>query len=153
MSFSDLLNVPASSAEKPKAYPQGTYRLQVEKFNTEKSKKKQTPGIHFEFRVLEAMEDVDQEELEQRQIDMAKKGVQDRFWLTEDSIYRLTEFWERLGLDVGSRTHAELLPESTGRTVLAYITETPSQKPGDDRTFNEISSYVSEDGEGDEEEA
>lgn len=136
--FSELLNVEANKVERPPAKPVGTYVLRVTKTPEQiESREKKTPGLQFTFAYVEALADVDPELLEN--VDLSKGTIRDTFWITEDSLYRLKEFYEKAGADIESKTFKELVPESANMEVLAHVV----QVPGRDSMFNQIDSYAS----------
>lgn len=138
--FADILNRSTDTIEKPKPLPGGEYLLIINKYSLGESQQKKTPYVRIEFSIGAPGADVDQSLLQG--IDLSKKGQKDDFYLTEDSLYRVVEFMTRdLGINGTGRTLSQMLPEVVGKQVIASIKQVPSQKPGDDRVFNEIEGY------------
>lgn len=110
--FKKLLSVPATSIEKPKPLPIGTYDGVIHSHSLGESRENKTPYVRLAIRPLVAGPDVDVEAL-------AAAGGSERFpkvnctfdfWLTEDSLYRLTEFFTNvLGVDIEGKTLDELI--------------------------------------------
>lgn len=109
--LSALLAQKADTIEKPKPLPTGHYGWMVGSFEPVTSSKKGTPGIEFQVTPYEAKDDVDQDELAKVK-DPFKKARRLTFWLTEDSLFMLTSFFEKLGLDMTDKSISELLPET-----------------------------------------
>lgn len=129
--LSALLGKRANEVEKPKPFPVGHYTWMIKSHAIVESSKKQTPGVEFIVNMLEAKEDVD-EDLLAGVKDPMKRNQKLTFWITEDSLWRLTEFLGVLGLDVeGDQTLEELIPETTGNSFVAAIMHEVMQESGD----------------------
>lgn len=120
--FSSVLDRPAESVEKPKPIPPGTYLFACkDQPRFDKSTKKGTEFVEFTCIPLQAGEDVDADALSEALTNkntgevkpLAEKVIKNTFYLTEDALWRLTEFLEHLGLD------------SKGKSIGALISETP----------------------------
>lgn len=95
-----------------------------------KSSKKQTDGAKFQLECLEALDDVDQE-------DLAKVGgavgkiKEHTFWITEKSAFMLTEFLTDCGIPMEDDAGNELsdrqrLEYAPGKSFLGAVKHTPS---------------------------
>lgn len=130
--LSHLLGTKAGDVKKPKPFPVGHYLWAVNGFAVVESSKKKTPGIEFEVKMLEPMDDVDQEELaEVKNANERKKRL--TFWITEDSLWRLTDFLDVLGVNDPERTIEELIPETVGCQFIAAIQHEPIEGSTDVR--------------------
>lgn len=125
--FRSLLSRPAASIERPKPLPVGTYLATVGSHRFDKSAKKGTDFVEFELNIVQPQEDVDAEALVAFGSVTGKKQRL-TFYVTEDSLWRLTEFLKTLDL-VADETSSieELLPQTANRPVLAKIKHTPSE--------------------------
>ena len=122
--LSHLLGKKSSEIEKPKPFPVGHYLWVVTSFAIIESSKKKTPGIEFELKMLEAKDDVDEDELALvKNPNERKKRMQ--VWITEDSLWRLTELLVTFGVDDPERTLEELIPETVGCQFVAAIMHEP----------------------------
>jgi hypothetical protein len=97
--FSSILNESPTEVIRPKPLPEGTYLCTIGQYDLDKSPKKGTPFIRFKLNILQALEDVDEEEL------AAVGGASGKassitFYLTADAVFRLDQFHEHAGLDL-----------------------------------------------------
>jgi hypothetical protein len=138
--FADLLSSKVEDAKRPPSLPVGNYILAIKGYEAVESDKKKTPGIEVTYGVVAPAEGVDPRLLEG--IDLSQRELYDSFWLTDAAKYRLREFLEKIGCNIHGRSFREVLPEINGMKVKAYVTQVPSDKPGDDRIFNNITGYA-----------
>ena len=126
--FQSVLDMPASDIERPKPLPVGSYVCVVQgQPRIDKSAKKQTEFSEFTLKLLEALDDVEAEDLA-AQGGIADKTIKLTFYHTENSIYRLKEFLEHCGLEI---EHGILLRKLIGETpgcqVVAHVIHEASQ--------------------------
>jgi hypothetical protein len=132
--FGSILDKQASTIEPPKNLPVGSYVCMVNgRHETGESSQKKTPFVRFELKPTEAMEDVDQDALEEAG-GIGDKTIRADFYLTEASAYRLKEFLEHCGIDSEGRTMREMLDDAPGCTVVATIRHEMAQD-GSNRVF------------------
>lgn len=135
-SFSAILDEPASTTERPKPLPVGTYECVVKglpKFD--KSSKKQTDYVEFTLIPMAPLDDVDQEALTEalNRPDGSSRRLQDftiraTFYLTEDAKWRLKKFLEDLGLNVNEGlTYTQLIQQAPNCSVLASLKHEASE--------------------------
>jgi hypothetical protein len=124
--FAEILSRRPEDQERPKPFPAGTYTALVLRHETGETSKKQTPYVRFYFQAVEAHDDVDQEAL--AEIDMQKKTLRDDFYLTDDALYRLSEFLETLGIEMSGRTFAECLPETINQAITITVSHSINQQ-------------------------
>lgn len=138
--FKHLLKVKTSSLEAPKPLPAGSYLCTIRsaaELGTSRGEK-QTPFAAITYHPIQAMDDVDQEQLQEvtakRSLDKFK--FKQQWWLTEDSIYRLGQHLsEHLGIDTSAGDMDEHLAQIQGCNVIVHI----GQKMLDDgQVINEI---------------
>ena len=125
-SFASILDRAPSEIEKPKPLPQGSYITQiVGQPRFDKSSKKQTEFVEFTHKLLQAQDDVDEDELN------AIGGVKDKmmkntFYLTESAAWRLKEFLEHCGIEEGDSLR-EMIEETPGKQVGIFVGHEASQ--------------------------
>ena len=132
--FRAILSKPTTEVEKPKPFPAGVYDAVCKDYEQIESSQKKTPGIRVTFSIVSPAEDVDLEEFEAAGgIDvLAKRSPATTFYLTDDSIYRLSDFLhDHVGLERDGRSFAELLPEIKGRPVKVVFIQSINQTSGD----------------------
>lgn len=121
--FTDVLNRPAESIEKPKQRPPGTYLCIVNGPHKQKEVNDK-PVVSIAFKAMQAQEDVDQAEL------AAAGGVgntftQDFFLTTNDgndNSWGLLNFLEsHLGIEKTGKSLAQMLAEAPGKQVLVNV--------------------------------
>lgn len=111
VNFSNLLNVQASAVERPKPLPVGTYDGVVLKHDFNESKEQKTPYCRLTIRLVAPGADVDQEALTSYggQAALQKVELNTDFWLTEKSMFRFRELFEKvLKMDITGKTLDEL---------------------------------------------
>lgn len=97
--FASILDEAPSEVKLPPPMPTGTYRWIVQGWEQGESSRKQTPFVKFNLKAVEAMDDVDEDELaEVGGLEGKTRSL--TFYTTEDAIYRLDQFHEHCGLDL-----------------------------------------------------
>lgn len=122
-SFTSILSKAPGEVERPKPLPVGTYLCVVDgrpKFD--KSSKKQTDYVEFTLKVLQAGEDVDEDDLKAaltkpsgETIALNTKSFRVTYYITEDALWRLKKFIKDCGLDI----------DGEEKSFEAWIDETP----------------------------
>jgi hypothetical protein len=120
VNFEDILDTQADTVEKPKPMPQGSYVGLIVSHELGKSAKKQTPYVRYMVRPVEPMDDVDTELLEEV-TNWQQKTLRLDFYLTPDSLFRLTNFFEQLGIDTAGRSVRELIPECINEQIVIAV--------------------------------
>ena len=128
--LSNLLGKRASEVEKPKPLPIGNYTFVIKGHEVVESSKKGTPGIQFSIQPVEAQDDVDEDLLAEVK-EPFKKTMRMTNWITEDSLWRLKQFLQVLGLDDEDKTLEELIPETTGMQFIAKVEHEQTQDGND----------------------
>lgn len=126
--FQDILSKPSASIEAPKALPVGTYLCIVDgQPEFAKIGKNQTDCINFSLKPVQAQGDVDQTQL-QAALNvngaisaLADKKIRHRLFVTEDSVWRLKQFLDNCGVEEGSKSLGERIPEVMGKQVLVTM--------------------------------
>lgn len=124
-----ILDVPADSLKRPPALPAGPYLAVVKGLPQEDiaNNEKQTPYIEFTYRLIEALDGVDEDELKE------VGGLKDKefrhvFYLTEKAGYRLMEFLrDDLKIEHEDRLTREMVEDSPGKEFILYITKKPTK--------------------------
>lgn len=103
--FSNLLNTKVDDIKAPPVLPEGTYKGLITKYDLRESAQKKTPGVQFHVQLREAGKDVDKEAFEALgPVDLSKKTVYVDYWLTEESLIRVKQMLQSLGISTTGRT-------------------------------------------------
>lgn len=126
--FSDVLNRPAASIERPKPLPVGTYHCIVDGPGEQAEVgQKKTEAIIFKLRPLSAGPDVDAGALAEAG-GVVGKTIRHTMYITSDAAWRLKQFLvDHLGIEAGSKTLGELVSEAPGRQVSVAIKHRAAQ--------------------------
>jgi len=121
--FTDILNKPAESIEKPKPRPPGTYLCIVN--GPHKMKEvNDKPVVSISFKTMQAQDDVDQALLAESG-GVGNTVVQDYFLQTNDgndNSWGLLQFLENhLGIEKAGKTLSQMLAEAPGKQVLVNL--------------------------------
>ena len=133
--FAQILDKPSSEVEKPKPAPMGDYLFLIDgRHKEDKSSKKGTPYVEWFVKAIQPLESVDQEALQEwlTRGDGSTKTVSDiklkaTYYLTEDSIWRLKEFLEHLGIEADDKSLRQMLDEAPGRQFVGTIRHESSE--------------------------
>ncbi len=138
--FKALLKQQADEVVRPPPIPAGTWGCQIQSHTFGKSAKKQTPYVQFAWALMEPGPDIDTAELE----DFKHQGkvIKQDFYVTEDALYRLREFFENLGCEVQGKSLEELVQDSTGLPGMLSISNRPSDNPNSDAVYAQIDSVA-----------
>jgi len=99
--FASILDEAPSEVDRPKPLPAGTYTCIVAGTPIyDKSSKKGTPFVQFTLKPISAESDVDEEDLHEMG-GFENKTIRATYYLTEDAVFRLDEFHQHCGLDLG----------------------------------------------------
>jgi len=120
LNFADILDQPATDVKPPPLLPVGTYHTVVQGLpEAGQSSKKQTNFFKFTHRIIAPLEDVDQDQLNESFPDgIAGKTVANTLYLTEASLFMLTDFLKNCGIDL------------EGKSVRAAVDEVPNAEVG-----------------------
>lgn len=135
--FESILDMPAADVERPKPLPVGTYDAIVQGLYEEGvSSQKKTPFVQFAFAIQGADEDVDEDDLTTyltSKDDTVKalnsvvlKNNSTKFYTTPDSMFRLTDFFDHLGIDQEGKSVRQCLSETPNCSVKILIGHTSS---------------------------
>jgi hypothetical protein len=136
--FESILDMPAADVERPKPIPAGTYDAIIQGLYEEGvSSQKKTPFVQFAFAIQAADEDVDEEELTayltakdgsvKALSGVVLKNNSTKFYTTPDSMFRLTDFLDDLGIDQTDKTIRQCLSETPNCSVKILIGHVASQ--------------------------
>jgi hypothetical protein len=135
-SFSDILKTRSSEVERPSPMPVGEYVCAIQgQPRQDKSKQKQTPFVEFTYKVLEAMDSVDTDALDEwltnkkgEKKKLSEVTIKDTYYLTEGSLWRLTDMLKACGLDTdGDQSIGQLIEEAPGNQLIVTIRHESSQ--------------------------
>lgn len=119
-SFESILDTPAENVERPKPLPAGTYDVIVKGMPEHgQSSQKKTPFVRFTYALTAAGEDVDEEELAElltakdgSTVPISERTIRDTYYTTPDSLFRLTDALEAMGIDSEGKTIRQMLDET-----------------------------------------
>jgi hypothetical protein len=134
--FNTLMSTPVDSFKEPPPLPNGTYLGKLAKYEIGKSREKQTPFIRYTVQLLAPGEDVDAAQLEG--IDVTQRAFRYDLYVTPDAMFRVKEFFLKLGIEPEGRGTNELLTETQDREVMVTIAQRPGTGKNTGKTFAEI---------------
>jgi hypothetical protein len=133
--FESILDTPADSVERPKPMPEGTYDVIVQGLPERgESSKKKTPYVRFTYAFASAGADVDEEAL--REILTGKDGtvtpltdriIRDTYYTTPDSLFRLTDVLDNMGIDPDGKTIRAMLDETPNASLRIQVSHRASE--------------------------
>lgn len=140
-SFADILNRSTEDVKRPKALPIGVYLTVVSgPFKPGKVGADQKEIVDFQLKILQAQQvNADDIAAFGGMDELLGKDIRARFFLTEDALYRLTDFFETLGIPKGI-SFKEALASCPGKQVIVDLTQQPSQDGT--QMYNQIKSYA-----------
>jgi hypothetical protein len=125
-SFEEILNKPASALKPPPPFPAGLYHCLVEGTPVRgKSSQKGTDLLQFKFKILKAMDGVDQQAVLEQEV--IGKTVTHDYYVTDAAAYRLTDMLikhlgiEPLNAQGQEKSLTEMLAEASGQQVLVRL--------------------------------
>lgn len=125
--FSSTLDEEPTEVVRPKPLPTGSYVFVVGPPRYDKSTKKGTEFTEFTLRAIAALDDVDQEDLNEMG-GFDGKTVRATFYHTDDAIYRLDEFHEHCGIDLTQKASRRVRnDECVNAQVIGVIRHKASQ--------------------------
>lgn len=135
--FSSILDKAPSDVKPPAQLPVGSYLCVVQGLpRYDKSTNKGTEFAEYNLTVQAAGEDVSEDDIAEIEGGVVGKTIKATYYLTENSLYRLKDFFAHCGLDVeGAKSLKELMDQPNGQQVVAYIKHEASRDPNDKRTF------------------
>lgn len=128
--FSSILDRPSDSIERPKPLPVGIYLFAVKgQYKEDVSSQKKTPYAEWQVVPLQAGDAVDQEALDEcltnkttgEKKALADKALKATFYLTDDAIWRLTEFLTHCGIEDGPISLRERMSQAAGAQFLGEV--------------------------------
>lgn len=143
--FRELLTRAGSTVERPKTLPAGLYEVQVlDVGKLDKTKgSAENPGgtalIMYPVQVLSSIE-VDDKEALAKFGEVRGRKIRAQFFITEDALYRHVDFGKACKLQ-GDPNAEQIMQQAKGAVLRALVTQRPSNKPGDDTIYNDISKY------------
>lgn len=126
--FGAILDAAPTEVDRPKPWPVGTYLTVIHGLpEYGQSAKKKTEQVVFTHNFLQALEDVDAEELAAMG-GIGGKSIKNTFYMTEASIYRLDEFHEHVFGELDPNlTRRQRNEACAGQQVLITIKHDPSE--------------------------
>lgn len=129
LSFKSVLDETVSddkSWDAPIPLPVGTYNAMVQSYRQDKSTEKQTDFIEFTLKILSAHGDVDEDALEEAG-GLKDRTIRDTYYITDNSKFRLKQFWEILGLDPVGKSISQNCNDSLNQELVISIRHKPSK--------------------------
>lgn len=135
-SFESILDTPADKVERPKPLPAGTYSAIVRGMPEHGvSAQKKTPFVRFTYAVQEAFDDVDEAELVALG-GLQDKSIRDTYYTTPDSLFRLTDALEAMGINLDDKTVRAALDETPNCSLNIVVSHRTPE--GSDQIFAEV---------------
>jgi hypothetical protein len=150
--FESILDTPADDVERPKPLPVGIYDAIIQGLYEEGvSSQKKTPFVQFAFAITSAGEDVDEDELLEwatskdgtvKQLGgTVLKNNSTKFYTTPDSLFRLTDFLEKVcGIELEGKKIRQALSETPNCSVRLEIGHVASQDG--EQIFAEVKKFL-----------
>lgn len=143
-SFESILDTPADEVERPKPLPAGTYSAIVRGMPEHGvSAQKKTPFVKFTYALTDAFDDVDPDELAAVLTDkdgkvgsITEKSIKDTYYTTPDSLFRLTDALEAMGIDLTDKTIRSALDETPNCAINIVVSHRTPE--GSDQIFAEV---------------
>ncbi len=128
-SFESILDTPADAVERPKPGPVGTFDVLVKGMPEHGvSTLKKTPFVRFTYVFQAAGEDVDEDDLKEWLTDkdgntaaLGSRSIRDTYYTTPDSLFRLTDALENMGIDLSEKTIRAALDETPNCSVRIVV--------------------------------
>lgn len=143
-SFESILDTPADDVKRPVPLPAGTYSAIVKGLPEHGvSAQKKTPFVRFTYAITSAFDDVDEDELTAILTDkdgnvgaITEKSIKDTYYTTPDSLYRLTDALEAMGIDLNDKTVRAALDETPNCEINIVVSHRTPE--GSDQIFAEV---------------
>jgi hypothetical protein len=127
--FESILDTPADEVERPKPLPTGTYDVIVSGLPEHgASSQKKTPFVKFTYVLQAAGEDVDEDELvtlltkkDGTVEPLTTKSIKDTYYTTPDSLFRLTDVIENMGIEQEGKTIRQCLDETPNASLRILV--------------------------------
>lgn len=125
--FASILDEAPNEVTLPPTMPEGTYEFIVKGWGDGRTSEKGNKSIDFTLQYLNAEDDVDVDELAEVG-GCAGKQARLTFWITEDAVYRLDEFHEHCGLDLGEEMSRRMRNDAVMNChVRGFVRQKPSK--------------------------
>lgn len=125
-SFESILDMPSSEVERPKPLPVGSYVGIVQSHKFDRSTKKGTEYVEFTIKLIEALDDVDQEKLGE-QGGLGDKTLRATYYLTENSVWRLKDFLNHCEAGDEDMTLRQRIAETPAKSITVKVRHEASQ--------------------------
>lgn len=121
--FGSILDKAPSDIKPPVALPVGSYLTTVIGLpRFDKSTKKGTEFVEYTLKFVQALDDVDADELKAIEGGITDKTIKNTYYLTDAALWRLKEFLEHCGLDVeAAESLRELIEQPQGQQVIIHL--------------------------------
>lgn len=135
-SFSDILKTKRGDAERPSPMPVGDYVCVIAgQPRQDKSKQKQTPFVEFTYKILEALDSVDADQLDEwltnkkgEKKKLSEVTIKDTYYLTEGALWRLEEMLKAAGLEEDDdMSFTQAIEEAPGHQLVVTMRHESNQ--------------------------
>lgn len=134
LSFEEILKKPASTFVDPIPTPVGTYHTLIDGIPEQgQSSQKKTPQLTVKFKIMRALEDVDEDQAKQGNV--VGKIITENFYLTPEAMPRLRRLFEHCGINTDMPTE-QCIAELPNKQVLIKIGHEAS--PDGTRVFTRV---------------
>lgn len=125
--FAEILSTNFDTVERPKPLPVGTYLCIIAGPPEHKNVgEKQTDAFDFTLNVIQPQSDVDQAALAEMG-GHAGKTLRHTQWVTKESLWRLKEFLQQLGIETEGKTVPEAIAETPGKQLYVTVKHVPAK--------------------------
>lgn len=128
-SFGSILQGSMADVERPKPVPTGHYvSVLIGQPRFDKSTRKGTEFVEFTHKLIEALDDVDEDALKEMG-GLKDKTIRNTYYLTEEAKYRLKDFLIHCGVadEDSDVSFSEAIAETPGKQVIVHIKHRPNE--------------------------
>ena len=127
--FGDLLKRTAGEAKRPPTLPAGDYPGIIKSFKFDDKNEKRTPYVEFTLGLTGpgAFNGEPLPEDELAGIDLTKRQLSLKMYLSDDALWRFDKFLETTSIDWRGRAYDEIVPELVGQDVTIAVKQRMGQ--------------------------
>ena len=136
--FRELLSQPTDTVDRPRALAEGHYIGEIRGHEFGRSRQKQTPFVRFVL--VPSEETADVAEGANAGTDLAKRELRKDFYITPNSLYRLSDMLDATLGQQSGRSFDERIPETRGVRVMFQVTCRDNEDGTE--TYNDVGNIV-----------
>lgn len=125
VNFGNILNKNLSDVKRPEPLPPGTYYGTIGRYETVEVGQNKTPAVRLSGRYTGIGDDVDPADLPEG-TEIEKKNWNFNFFITEDAMWRLSEFCTNMG--VAADNLGQAIAELVGKDVQLSVEQIPTRE-------------------------